>query len=73
MADNAPTPILVAYVSEAEDLLREAIGENFHEVLIVGLRDQRVHVKHSCSLSRVRTLGYLEIARDNILRGMKDD
>lgn len=69
----APTPVLVAYADDVRALLEEAIDRGFTEVLVVGLRDQEVHVKHSASLSRVRTLGYLEIARDRVLRDMQGE
>ena len=51
------------YIKEANALLQEMMGMNCEVVLVVGIKDDKVIMKHSPALDSVKKLGMLEFAK----------
>ena len=51
------------YIKEAKELLNEMVEMNCEAVLVVGIKDDKVIMKHSAALDCVKKLGMIEAAK----------
>ena len=51
------------YIKEAKELLNEMAEMNCEAVLVVGIKDDKVIMKHSPALDCVKKLGMIEAAK----------
>lgn len=49
--------------NSVNDVLHDAIDDNYDEVFVFGLKDGEIHIKHSRIGSTLKTMGALEAAK----------
>ncbi len=54
------------FKSDSNEILQEAIEENFDSVIIFGLKDNTISVKSSACLNKLVYMGALEAAKQQI-------
>lgn len=55
-----------AIEQEVFEILGEAVGHNFDKVVVMGMKDGRIHTTHTSCVSRLELIGALEAAKIQI-------
>lgn len=54
---------------DAEDLLKECLSMGFDQVMIVGVKNNAVSLRHSRSMDVMKLLGALSAAKYHVMKG----
>ena len=57
------------YIEDATDVLKNAEEVGFEHVVVVGYKDEAIHIKNSAYMHRSKVIGALEIAKHHLLHG----
>lgn len=55
------------YTKDANEVLAEAIEQDFETVVVLGLKNGNVNIRRSAMISRLQLLGAIEEAKHHIL------